>query len=93
MPGVWYGAKVEYDMAKTQSSWPGLIIIKRKNLFICVKSIFVSFVNCSAILSSKKFLKMSIRILPKCRSVSVFVLLQNGLGNGFVMDTGWFRML
>ena len=54
VPGVWYGAKVEYDMAKTQSSWPGLIIIKRKNLFISVKSKFVYFVYCSAILSRKK---------------------------------------
>ena len=35
VPGVWYGAKVEYDLAKTQSSWPGLIIKKGKTcLFV-----------------------------------------------------------
>ena len=36
---------------------------------------------------------MSIRILLKCRCVSVVVMLQNGLGNGIVPDTAWFRML
>ena len=30
MPCAWYGAKVEYDPAKAQSSWLGLIIKKRK---------------------------------------------------------------
>ena len=54
VPGVWYGEKVEYDLAKTQSSWPETIIKKKKNLFICVKSKFVCFVYCSAILSRKK---------------------------------------
>ena len=55
MSGVWYGAKVKYDLAKTQSSWVDKK--KRKNLFICVKSKFVCFVYCSAILSRKKYNK------------------------------------
>ena len=50
--GIWYGAKVEYDEAKTQSSW--VDNKKSKNLFICVKSKFVCFPYCSAILSRKK---------------------------------------
>ena len=41
VPGVWYGAKVEYGLAKTQSSWSGLIIKKRKNLLMCKKYICV----------------------------------------------------
>ena len=77
VPGVWYGAKVEYDPSKTQSSWHGFIIKKRKNLLICKKYICV-LRYCSAILSRKKILKMSIRILPKYRCVSLVVLLQNG---------------
>ena len=28
VPGTWYGAKVEYNLTQTQSSWPGLIIKK-----------------------------------------------------------------
>ena len=34
MPGVLYGAKAEYDLAKTQNSW---VNNKEENLFMCVK--------------------------------------------------------
>ena len=38
VPEVWYGAKVENDLAKTQSSSPGLIIKKREKLvYMCKK--------------------------------------------------------
>ena len=90
-------------MDKTQSCWPGLItkkgggeggmIIKKgKTLFICVKSKFVASVIVVPPCLEKKLKKMSIRVLTKCRCVSVVVLLQNGLGNGIVVDTGCFRI-
>ena len=30
VPGVLYRAKIEYNLPKTQSSWPGLVIKKGK---------------------------------------------------------------
>ena len=36
VPGVWYGAKVEYDLAKTQSSWVGNKN-KKKLSYMCKK--------------------------------------------------------
>ena len=61
VPGIWYGAKVEYDLAKTMYVCMYVCKFlacvdnkKRKNLFICIKSKFVCFVYCIAILSRKK---------------------------------------
>ena len=50
MFGVWCGARVKHDLAKTQSSWPGLII-RKANTCLYVKEVW--FVYCSAILSRK----------------------------------------
>ena len=50
-------------------------------------NVHVSFIVVPSCL--EKIKKMSIRILPKCRCVSVDVMLQNGLGNGiFVVLCG-----
>ena len=35
VPGAWYGAKVEYDEAKTQSSW--FDYKKEKLVYVCKK--------------------------------------------------------
>ena len=37
VPGACYGVKFEYDLAKTQSSWPGLNIKKEKLVYMCKK--------------------------------------------------------
>ena len=55
MSGVWHGAKVKYDLAKTQSSW--VDNKKKEKLVYMCKSKFVYFVYCSAILSRKKYNK------------------------------------
>ena len=35
MPGVWYGAKIEYDLAKIQSSW--VDSKEEKFVYVCKK--------------------------------------------------------
>ena len=40
VPAVWYGVKVEHDLAKTQSSWSELII-KKENICLYVYKVLL----------------------------------------------------
>ena len=97
-----YGPMIESDLTKTQNTWfnngqKKLVATAHINWFFWVRmkttvggasAVFRYMRGC---LETQE--KPYLRISPKCWCFLIVVVSRNELGDGIVVNTGWFRML